>query len=64
MVEVKLNKSNSNPFYGLRNCLKLLELAGGVITEDLLNNCWNEVKDNKEHRQLFFSLLFSFCIHL
>lgn len=59
MVEVKLNKSNNNPFYGLRNCLKLLELAGGVITEDLLNNCWNEVKDNKEHRQLFFSLLFS-----
>ena len=59
MVEVKLNKSNSNPFYGLRNCLKLFELAGGVITEDLLNNCWNEVKDNKEHRQLFFSLLFS-----
>ena len=59
MVEVKLNKSNSNPFYGLRNCLKLLELAGGVITEDLLNNCWKEVKDNKEQRQLFFSLLFS-----
>ena len=59
MVEVKLNKSNSNPFYGLRNCLKLFECAGGTITEPLLDACWNEVKDNKEHRQLFFSLLFS-----
>ena len=59
MVEVKLNKSNSNPFYGLRNCLKLFECVGGTITEPLLDACWNEVKDNKEHRQLFFSLLFS-----
>ena len=59
MVEVKLNKSNNNPFYGLRNCLSLMQKAGGEITEALLNSCWNEVKDNKEHRQLFFSLLFS-----
>lgn len=59
MVEVKLNKSNSNPFYGLRNCLKLFECVGGTITEPLLDACWNEVKDNKEHRQLFFSILFS-----
>ena len=41
MVEIKLNKSNSNPFYGL------------------LNACWNEVKDSKEQRQMFFSILFS-----
>lgn len=59
MVEVKLNKSNSNPFYGLSNCLKLFECVGGTIAEPLLNACWNEVKDNKEHRQLFFSILFS-----
>ena len=59
MVEVKLNKSNNNPFYGLRNCLSLMQKAGGEITETLLDSCWNEVKDSKEHRQLFFSLLFS-----
>ena len=59
MVEVKLNKSNNNPFYGLRKCLNLFEKAGGVITESMLNEGWKEVKDNKEHRQMFFSLLFS-----
>lgn len=59
MVEVKLNKSNNNPFYGLRNCLKLLQSVGGTITETMLDACYNEVKDNKEHRQMFFSLLFS-----
>lgn len=59
MVEVKLNKSNNNPFYGLRNCLKLLQSVGGTITETMLDVCYNEVKDNKEHRQMFFSLLFS-----
>ena len=59
MVEVKLNKSNNNPFYGLRNCLKLLQNVGGTITETMLDACYNEVKDNKEHRQMFFSLLFS-----
>ena len=61
-VEVKLNKSNSNPFYGLRNCLSLMQRAGGTttaITETFLDSCWDEVKDNKEHRQMFFSLLFS-----
>lgn len=59
MVEVKLNKSNNNPFYGLRNCLKLLQNAGGTITEPLLDACYGEVKNNKEQRQMFFSLLFS-----
>lgn len=59
MVEVKLNKSNNNPFYGLRNCLKLLQIVGGTITESMLDNCWTEVKGNKEQRQLFFSILFS-----
>ena len=59
MVEVKLNKSNNNPFYGLRNCLKLLQSVGGTITETMLDACYNEVRGNKEHRQMFFSLLFS-----
>ena len=59
MVEVKLNKSNNNPFYGLRNCLQLLQAAGGNISTTMLDACYAEVKNNKEHRQMFFSLLFS-----
>ena len=59
MVEVKLNKSNDNPFYGLRNCLKLQQASTGIFPENLLNDAWNEVKNNKEKRELFFSILFS-----
>lgn len=59
MVEVKLNKSNNNPFYGLRNCLQLFQSVGGKIEPRLLDACYAEVKGNKEHRQMFFSLLFS-----
>lgn len=59
MVEVKLNKSNNNPFYGLRNCLDLFQNVGGNITTSMLNRCWKEVKDDKQKRELFFSLLFS-----
>lgn len=60
MVEIKLNKSNDNPFYGLRNCLKLQQAStDNVITFETLNNAWNEVKDSKEKRELFFSILFS-----
>ena len=60
MIEVKLNKSNDNPFYGLRNCLKLQQAStDNVITFETLNNAWNEVKDSKEKRELFFSILFS-----
>ena len=58
-MEIKLNKSNNNPFYGMRNCLALLQNQGGNITESLLNPCWQEVKDDKTKRELFFSLLFS-----
>jgi len=60
MVEVKLNSNNENPFYGLRNCLKLQQAStDSVISESLLNNAWNEVKNTKEMRELFFSILFS-----
>ena len=59
MIEVKLNKSNSNPFYGLRNCLALQQKATGSITTSLLDACWEEVKDNLEKKQMFFSVLFS-----
>lgn len=59
-MEIKLNKSNNNPFYGLRNCLNLLNAgANGRVKYIQLDNCWGEVKDNKEHREMFFSLLFS-----
>ena len=59
MIKVELNKSNDNPFYGLKNCLKLFQSAGSTIDTSLLDACWSEVKDNKEHKQMFFSLLFS-----
>lgn len=59
MMEIKLNKSNSNPFYGLRNCLSLQQKATGSITTSLLDACWEEVKDNHEKKQMFFSVLFS-----
>ena len=59
MVQIKLNKSNDNPFYGLRNCLKLFQNVGNTIDASLLDACWSEVQGNKEHKQMFFSLLFS-----
>ena len=59
MVQVKLNKSNDNPFYGLRNCLKLFQSVNNTIDASLLDACWSEVRGNKEHKQMFFSLLFS-----
>lgn len=59
MIEVKLNKSNDNPFYGLGNCLKLFQNVGNAIDASLLDACWSEVKNNNEHKQMFFSLLFS-----
>lgn len=59
-MEVKLNNSNNNPFYGLRNCLNLMNTgANGTITASALDSSWDEVKDNKEMREMFYSLLFS-----
>lgn len=61
MIQVELNKKNENPFYGLRNCLRLLQASTDlVIYESLLNEAWDEVKNSsKENRELFFSILFS-----
>lgn len=59
MVEVKLNHSNENPFYGMRNCLQLFNNLNGTITTLLLDNCYEEVKNDKAKRELFFSLLFA-----
>lgn len=59
MIEVKLNKSNENPFYGMRNCLALFQGVGQSISTGMLDNCWAEVKGDKSKRELFFTLLFS-----
>ena len=61
MIQVELNKKNENPFYGLRNCLRLLQAStDSIIYESLLNEAWDEVKNSsKENRELFFSILFS-----
>lgn len=59
MIEVKLNNSNENPFYGLRNCLAIFNNLNGTITEDMLNKGYEEVKGDKLKRELFFSLLFA-----
>lgn len=61
MLKVELNKKNENPFYGLRKCVALSEVGGkGNISDTLLTEAWNEVKNDKEQRELFYSLLFSF----
>ena len=57
MVEVKLNKVNTNPFFGCSNCLEIFNSTN--ITTIKLDNAWKEVKDSKEKREMFFSLLFS-----
>lgn len=59
MVEVKLNNSNENPFYGLKKCLQLFNSLNGTITTSMLDDGYEEVKDSKEKRELFYSLLFA-----
>jgi hypothetical protein len=60
MIEVKLNKQNSNnPFYGMRNLLTLNKDANGGINVATINEAYNEAKGNKEKLQLFYSVLFS-----
>lgn len=57
-MEVKFNKSNENPFYGMRNCLKLMQSVGGTITPVMLTEAYNECR-TKEQKQMFYSLIFS-----
>lgn len=57
MIEVKLNKSNQNPFFGMQHCLDLFQASGNQSI--YLDNAWKEVKDSKEKRELFYSILFS-----
>lgn len=58
MIEVKLNKSNENPFYGMRGCLRIMQNVGGTITPDMLTEGYSECK-TKEQKQMFYSLIFS-----
>ena len=59
-VQIKIGKSNDNPFYGLRYCLQLFQNGGKEsFSTSLLNNAWEEVKNNADKRKMFFSLLFS-----
>ena len=60
MLKVELNKKSENPFFGLRNSLEFYQNASkGIVNIHNLNNVWNEVRGSKEHREMFFSILFS-----
>ena len=56
---IEFNKKNENPFYGLSNCLRLQQASSSFISEAMLTEAWNEVKDDKQKRELFYSILFS-----
>ena len=58
MVEIKLNKSNENPFYGMKYCLNLMQNADKVITDSMISSAFAECK-TKEQKELFYTLLFS-----
>lgn len=57
MVKIEFNKKQENPFYGLHNCLSIFQ--GNAISQSLLDLAYNEVKDDKVKKELFYSLLFS-----
>jgi hypothetical protein len=59
MIKVELKNKSENPFYGMRYTLNLFQTLGKMVNTTLLDQAWEEVKDNKEKRQLFWSLLFS-----
>lgn len=59
-IAVERKSVNENPFYGLKNNLLLFQNGGkGIITISMLNSAWQEVKDDKVKREMFFTLLFS-----
>ena len=54
---IEFNKKNENPFTGLKVCLTLF---GSIHVDDsLLTEAFEEVKDDHEKREMFYSLLFS-----
>lgn len=58
MQVVEFNKKNENPFYGLKACLRLFQ-ENAYITTSLLDEAFNEVKNDKEKLKMFYSLCFS-----
>lgn len=60
MLKVELNKKTNNPFYGMRNNLSLYQNASkGTISTSVLDACYAEARDDKQKREVFFSILFS-----
>ena len=57
MVKIEFNKKAENPFYGLKNCLSIFQ--SGYVSEELLNAAYEEVKDDRQKKEMFYSLLFS-----
>lgn len=58
-MKIELNKKNSNPFYGMTNCLKLFQEGNkGTVSKGVLDACLKECK-TLEQKEMFYSLLFS-----
>lgn len=60
MLQVKLSKENSNPFYGMPKTLELQQSLSKsvVVNQSVISNAFAECK-TKEKREMFYSLLFS-----
>ena len=59
MEKITFNtKSNTNPFFGLKSCLEILN-SDKPLTYHMLDCAWIEVSEDKQRKEMFFSLLFS-----
>lgn len=56
MIQIELNKSNNNPFFGMSSCM---DVQNGIVNENTLSKAWDEARGSKMKREMFFSLLFS-----
>ena len=58
MEVVEFNKKNTNPFYGLKACLKIYQ-DNAMLNDIWLNEAYEEVKNDPEKLKMFYSLCFS-----
>ena len=58
MEVIEFNKKNTNPFYGLKACLKVYQ-DNEILDYILLNKAYEEVKNDPEKLKMFYSLCFS-----
>ena len=58
MEVVEFNKKNTNPFYGLKACLKIFQ-DNAMLNDIWLNDAYEEVKNDPEKLKMFYSLCFS-----